>query len=143
MPAPRVLERRFSALVGIVVQRADARQACAVEICKHSALIFGLGTDVLLMLIARGPLAEVLPRLSAHPWNQLLLVTNRYVGLTRPVLDAALWALYGAHIGAWRVQPLPAGYEPDEQARAGARDVLDAVVFFHMQLGGSPRSSSR
>ncbi len=140
MPAPRVLERRFSALVGVVVQRANARDACAVEICKHSALILGLGTDGFLMLIARGPLSEALPRLGAHPWNQLLLVTNRYVGLTRPVLDAALWALYGAHVGAWRVQPLPAGYEPDEQARAGARDALDAVVFFHMQLGRGPRS---
>ncbi len=137
MPAPAILQRRLSALVGIVIQRAEVRDACTVEVCKHSALVLGLRGDGVLTLLARGSLSEVLPRLGAHPWSQLLLVTNRYIGLTRPVLEAALSALYATHVGAWRVHPLPADYEPDDRARAEAREVIEAVIDFHMQLGGS------
>jgi len=142
---PRVLERRFSMLVGVVVQRAGLDDALGHPLCQHSSVVVGLARDGFLMLLAHGCLDTLRPRLAAHPWDQLLLVTERAVGLTRRVLDAALWALYAAHVGAWRLTKLREDFEPDARARAEASEVVDAVVFFHLQLGGTIRrwSSSR
>lgn len=136
---PRVLERRFSMLVGVVVQRAELRGALAHPLCQHTSVVIGLAHDGFLMLLAHGCLDTLGPRLEAHPWDQLLVVTEREVGLTSRVLDAALWALYAAHVGAWRLTRLPEGYEPDQRARDEASEVVDAVAFFHMQLGAARR----
>lgn len=133
---PRVLERRFSMLVGVVVPRDGLGDALAHPLCQHSSVVIGLARDGFLMLLAHGCLDTLRPRLAAHPWDQILLVTERAVGLTRPVLDAALWALYAAH-GAWRLTKLRDGYEPDARARADAGEVVDAVACFHTQLGGT------
>jgi hypothetical protein len=136
---PRVLERRFSMLVGVVVQRAELRGALAHPLCLHTSVVIGLAHDGFLMLLAHGCLDTLEPRLETHPWDQLLLVTEREVGLTRRVLDAALWALYAAHVGAWRLTQLPEGYEPDPHARDEASEVVDTVAFFHMQVGAARR----
>ncbi|MBL8715149.1 MAG: hypothetical protein JNL79_04105 [Myxococcales bacterium] len=134
--APQVLEKRFSALVAVVAEPKDAQGARGLRLCQHSSLIVGLDRNGDVALAARGGLLDVLPQLHVRPWERLVVLTNRYVGLTRPVLDAALFALYAAHKRAWRVSPLPIDFAPGERAQAEAREVLEALAFFRAQLAG-------
>ncbi len=134
--AAQVLEKRFSALVAVVAEPKDAHGARALRLCQHSSLIVGLDWNGDVALAARGVLLDVLPQLHVRPWEQIVILTNRYVGLTRPVLDAALFALCGVHRRAWRVSPLPIDFAPGECAEAEAREVFEALAFFRAQLAG-------